>query len=156
LDFPNDAVGETSDVSGTITFGDDGKVQADASTITVELATLQSDSGRRDGYVRNRSLETDAHPLAEFVVRETPGLPWPLPTSGEASFQMIGDMSLHGVTSPLTWDVTAQFSEGAVSGLAKTNFTFGEFEMDIPRVRVVLSVDDDIRLELDFQASVSQ
>ncbi len=155
LDFPNDAIGETAEVSGAIAFAADGAVQSDASKIVVQLASLESDSGRRDGYVRSRSLETDTYPLAEFVVRQTPGLPWPLPTSGEAAFQMVGDMTLHGVTRPLTWDVTAQFGEGTVSGLAKTNFTFGEFEMDIPSVRVVLSVEDDIRLELDFQASVT-
>ena len=156
LNFPIDAVGETSDVSGAIVFGDDGRVRSDASMIEVNLATLKSDSDRRDGYVRNRSLQTDTYPLAEFVVQETPGLPWPLPTSGEAAFQMVGDMTVHGVTRPITWDVTAQFGEGTVSGQAKTNFTFSEFEVDIPRVRVVLSVDDHIRLELDFQASVSQ
>ena len=156
LNFPIDAIGETSDVSGTIAFDAEGKVQSDASRIEVNLATLKSDSDRRDGYVRNRSLETDTYPLAEFVVRETPGLPWPLPTGGDAAFQMVGDMTLHGVTRPIAWDATAQFGEATVSGQARTNFTFSEFEVDIPRVRVVLSVDDNIRLELDFQASVSQ
>jgi hypothetical protein len=38
-----------------------------------------------------------------------------------------------------------------VVGTATTRFPFGRFDLEIPRVRSVLSVDDDIRLEYDFR-----
>ena len=155
LDFPNDAVGETSQVTGAITLDADGRVISDESTIVVNLASLVSDSDRRDGYVHSRTLETDTYPDATLVVKEAPGLPWPLPTQGEATFQIVGDMTIKGVTRPLTWDATAQFGEESVTGQAKTAFTFGEFGIAVPRVRVVLSVDDNIRLELDFTCTLN-
>ncbi len=155
LDFPNDAIGETGDVSGSIIFDADGGIVAPGSKIVVDLRGLKSDSDRRDGYVRNRSLKTDTYPNAEFIIREAAGLPRPLPSQGEASFQLLGDMTVHGVTRPLAWDVEGSFDGDSFTGQAKTNFTFEEFEIDVPRVRVVLSVDNDIRLEVDFTAAAS-
>ena len=155
LDFPNDAVGETSDVVGLIIFNPDGEINSDASKITVNLRTLKSDKDRRDRFLRTRSLESDVFPTAEFVVKELPGLEWPLPKEGEASFQIIGDMTVHGFTRPITWEATAQFSEDSFSGVAKTSFTFDEFDIDVPKVRIVLSVEETMRFELDFLASIT-
>ena len=155
LDFPNDAVGETSDVVGLIIFNPDGEIDSDASKITVNLRTLRSDKNRRDRFLRTRSLESDAFPTAEFVVKELPGLEWPLPKEGKASFQIIGDMTVHGFTRPITWEATAQFSEDSFSGVAKTSFTFDDFDIDVPKVRIVLSVEETMRFELDFLASIT-
>ena len=82
LDFPNDAVGETSDVVGRIIFDPVGDIDSAASKITVDLRTLKSDKSRRDRFLRTRSLESDVFPTAEFVVKELPGLGWPLLKEG--------------------------------------------------------------------------
>ena len=153
LDLPNDAVGETNEVSGTIAFDAGGGIVTPDSKIGVNLAGLTSDSDRRDGYVRSRSLETDTYPTAEFLIQDAAGLPWPLPADGEASFQIMGDLTVHGVTKPSIWDVAGKFDGDSFTGTAKTSFTFEEFDIAVPRVRVVLSVDNNIRLELDFTAT---
>ena len=137
-------------------FAADGSIDSAQSKITVDMASLVSDSNRRDGYVRSNTLETNKYPTAELVVKSTPGLLWPLPSSGEVAFQIVGDMTIHGVTKELTWEATAQAGDGgSVTGTAKTNFTFDTFDMEIPSVFVVLSVVDDVRLEIDFEATVS-
>ena len=81
---------------------------------------------------------------------EAAGLPSPLPTSGEVTFQLTGNLIIHGVTRPTTWEVTGQVNEQEFTGIAKTNFTFADFGLTIPRVARVLSVEDNIRLEYDF------
>ena len=91
-----------------------------------------------------------------FVPTEARGLPFPLPTQGEASFQLVGDMTLHGVTSELVWEFTATFTQDRVTGEATTEFQFGRFDMSPPRVRLVLSVDDLIRLRINFSMSRTQ
>jgi polyisoprenoid-binding protein YceI len=154
--FPNDAVGETSDVSGTIEFDSDGVVQSAQSMLVVDLRTLDSDDADRDDFLLGESLESERFPFAEFVVQEAPGLPWPLPQEGEASFQLVGDMTLHDTTSPLTWEVTAQFAPEEVTGTATTNFTFSTFHMVRPSRFFLLSVEDNIRLEIDFIASINE
>jgi polyisoprenoid-binding protein YceI len=151
LNFPSDAVGVTKAVTGSIVVGPNNAIQADRSTITVDLRTLKSDDGRRDRYIQRSTLDTQRFPYIEFVPKEVVGLAWPLPTAGEAQFTVAGDMALHGVVRSITWEVTAQFSPDQIVGRATTNFRFAEFGMTVPRVFVVLSVEDSIRLRLDFQ-----
>jgi hypothetical protein len=55
-----------------------------------------------------------------------------------------------GVTKPTTWDVDATFTGGRVNGTAATTFTFADFGLQQPRVPVVLSVADSIKLEYTF------
>ena len=54
-------------------------------------------------------------------------------------------------TKTLTWDVMATFGPDAITGLATTTFTFDTFEIAVPSVARVLSVADNIRLELEFR-----
>lgn len=152
---PSDAVGTTRGVTGTIVFDRDGGIVAEQSRIVVDLRTLASDSSRRDGYIKNETLETDRFPTAEFIPREAPGLPKPLPTSGDATFQLVGDLTVHGVTRPVTWETNARFGEREISGTATTRVKITDFGMPIPRVASILSIDDDARLELDLRATRS-
>jgi polyisoprenoid-binding protein YceI len=153
--LPSDAVGVTRAISGTIVVTPSGALVPERSRITVDLRTLQSDSSRRDNFIRRNTLETDRFPLAEFVPREIRGLPSPPPSSGDVSFEIVGDLTVHGVTRPTTWQVQARVGDGDVTGTATTSFTFADFEMSRPRVAVVLSVEDTIRLELDFRLTRS-
>lgn len=151
LDFPNDAVGVTNKITGGIVFDQNGAVVRDQSKLSIDLATLKSDSDRRDNFVRGMALQTSRFPTAEFVPTEVRGVAFPLPTSGEAAFQLLGDLTVRGVTKPVVWDVKAQFADGAVSGSATTAAVWGDFGMSQPRVAIVLSVADTIGLEFDFQ-----
>jgi hypothetical protein len=54
------------------------------------------------------------------------------------------------VTRRITWDATASFAGPDVSVRARTAFRFEDFGLRVPRVSVVLSVEDTIRLETDF------
>jgi polyisoprenoid-binding protein YceI len=106
----------------------------------------------RDNFIRRNTLETDRFPTAEFIPTEAVGLPSPLPTSGEVNFQLVGQLTVHGVTREATWDVTAQIvDDKTLAGTASTSFTFGEHGMTIPRVARVLSIEDHIQLEYDFR-----
>ena len=150
LNFPNDAVGATESVTGAIVIRPDGTFTGD-SRLTVDLRTLRTDEPKRDGFIRETTLETNRYPLAEFVPRRYTGLPTPLPTSGGATFRLTGDMTLHGMTTEQAWDVAATFAFDAVTVKATTRFNFAKFKIAIPRIFGLLSVDDDIRLELNVR-----
>ena len=147
---PVDAIGETMDVTGAIVLDADGNVVSPDSQIVVGLAGLTSDSSRRDGYVSRRTLETAQFPNATFVVKAMQGLPWPLPTSGEVTVQMVGDLTVKDQTREVTWETVIQAGASESTGTAKTVITFDQFAMEKPSVAIVLSVVDEIRLELDF------
>jgi polyisoprenoid-binding protein YceI len=151
--LPSDAVGTSKSVSGSLVLGSDGAVLADQSKISVDLSKLQSNESRRDNWIKNDTIQTSRFPMATFVPREVQGLPIPLPTSGEAKFQLLGDLTVHGVTKPVTWQVTAQFADGAVTGNATTNVKITDFGMTPPKVGPVLSIEDALTLELAFSAA---
>ena len=154
LDFPIDAIGETNEVNGSIVLDKNGNIINEKSIIIVNVKSLKSDNGRRDKYISRKSLESNTYPEAKISIKKIEGLPWPLPDSGESDITIIGDMTAHGVTDQITWDTKVNFNNNSLKGLAKTNFKFEKFDMELPRVAIVLSVDDNIRLELDFNAEI--
>lgn len=151
LQFPNDAVGETEAITGVLVLEADGTVVRDESRFEVDLTTLKSDKSRRDGYVQRNTLKTAEFPTAVFVPTAIHGLPAPLPTSGELTLRIEGELTLHGVTKPTVWDLTLRANGEEFTGRAATVFDFATFEMSIPRVGSVLSIVDEIRLEYDLR-----
>jgi polyisoprenoid-binding protein YceI len=149
-DFDNDAIGETKNLTGAIAFDSNGKVIGEGSKFTVDAGTFVSDKNRRDGFVRGRLLEADQFPTVMLVPTSVRGMTIPLPKTGSRPFEMTGDLTVRGVTRPTAWNGTVQFKDGAVSGSAATAFTFNDIQMEQPRVPVLLSVADTIRLEIDF------
>lgn len=150
LDMPNDAVGETAAVTGAIAADAKGNIIAAESKFTVDVTGLKSDKDRRDNFVRRRVLETEQHPSVTFVPKSVRGVSLPLPTSGTRKFDLVGDMTVRGVTRPTVWKVNATFQPGKMTGAATTSFTFADFGITKPKVSVVLSVEETIDLELDF------
>jgi hypothetical protein len=156
FDFPNDAVGETDAISGAVVFTADGEINQDESSIVVDITELTSDRDRRDGFIQRRTLESETYPTVELVPIQTRGLEFPLPSSGTATFDIVGYLTIKDVTEVTSWRVTAQFNNGNMTGTARTEFTFDEFGMEKPSVGSVLSVADAIRLELDFIFNIEQ
>jgi polyisoprenoid-binding protein YceI len=154
VSFPSDAVGTTQAVTGAIVVNPDGTIDAAKSKITVDLRTIKSDQQMRDGYVQGRTLEAEKFPMLEFVPKRATGLPKPLPSGmqAQAGFQLIGDMTLHGVTSEVTWNVVATFGNELVAGRATTTLHFDTFKLTKPSLARLLSVDDKIELEIEFKS----
>ena len=73
--------------------------------------------------------------------------------SEEASFKLSGDLTLHGVTRPAVWEVTAQFAPGEVNGKATTVIALESFNMKRPILGPVLSIEQNLTLEIDFKAT---
>ena len=149
IDFPGDAIGKTSKIEGEIAVDAKGTV-LDGSKFTIDLASLTSDREMRDNFIRRRTLQTEQHPTATFVPTEVKNLKLPLPKSGDVKFQLIGNLTVRNVTKPVTWEIVGKVENGGLNGEAKTAFKFADFELEKPRVRSVLSVEDDIGLEYTF------
>jgi polyisoprenoid-binding protein YceI len=149
-DMPNDAIGETAKLTGAISIDSTGKVIRDASKFTVDAGSFVSDMSRRDGFVRGRLLDAEQYPTIVFVPTSVSGVNLPLPTSGSRQIEMTGDLTVRGVTRSTIWSGAVEFRNGGVVGSASTAFTFDDMQLDQPRVPVLLSVADTIKLEIDF------
>ena len=154
VSFPSDAEGTTGAVGGQLALRTDpSAIVPDASKITVDLRQLATDSAQRDNYIRRNTLQTDQFPTAEFVPTKVEGLPSPLPESGEHTFKLTGPMTIRGVQKEVSWDATAKREADQLTATATTSFKFGDFGMEPPKVPVVLSVVDEIRLEINLVAT---
>lgn len=156
LDLPNDAVGRTNAVAGGISLDESGRVIPGASKFVIQIGGLTSDKERRDGYVRRRILVADSNPTVVLEPTALRGVALPLPTTGTGSFTLLGDLTVKGVRRPTAWRVEATFTGDTVSGPARTAFTFADFQLAQPRVPIVLSVADTIRLEYDFRLAAGE
>lgn len=153
VSFPVDAVGTTRSIEGSVVFDASGRVVAGASSIRVNVSTLRSDQSRRDNFLRNASLETQRYPYVTFTPVEVRGLPSPVPAEGNAEITIVGDLTVRNVTRRVEWTGTAQFRPDGMHVDAGVVITFDQFEMEKPRVAMILSVADEIRLEaaIDFR-----
>jgi polyisoprenoid-binding protein YceI len=150
VDFPTEAVGVTDSVTGALVLGTDGKVVREESKFVVNIRPLKSDRPRRDSYIQRRTLQTDSFPTVTLVPTELRGLPAKLPATGALNGQLVGDLTVHGVTRPTTWQLTGQVDHDRLKGTVSTGFTFADFGLVKPSVAIVLTVADSIHLEYDF------
>ena len=151
INFASDAVGASNAVTGTLYLNADGSIDSGKSKLEFDLRTLKSDQDMRDGYIQKRTLETEKYPTAVFVPKAVQGLAFPLPARGQTGFQMTGDMTIHGVTAPVTWSGIATFNRDMVEGRTTTTLTFEQFGMTKPALARLLSVDDKIELAVAFK-----
>jgi polyisoprenoid-binding protein YceI len=148
-DLPNDAVGKTTVIRGSVVIGASGAVDTAASKITIDVTSLKSDQDRRDGYVQHRTLETEQYPTVVFIPTSVIGAKLPL-SGTEQSFDVAGNLTVHGATRQAVWHAKAKSSGNDITGSGWTQLTFAEVQLAQPRIPVLLSVADTIRLEYDF------
>ena len=156
VNLPSDAVLVATGATGTFVLKDDGTFSSD-SKITFDLTTLASDQRDRDNFVKMDTLQTRQFPKAEFVPTKTSGLTLPMPASGEFTFKLTGQMTIHGKTKEVTFDVVAKRSGNDLTATATAapTWKFGDFGMSAPSVPFrVVSVVDEIRVVVDLVATV--
>jgi polyisoprenoid-binding protein YceI len=96
--LPSEAVGTSKKVSGTIVL-DATHARRRAIDITVDLTRSRATKVAATTSSKVPP-ETNRFPTATFVPQSAEGLPSPLPTSGSATFQLNGDLTVHASPNP--------------------------------------------------------
>jgi polyisoprenoid-binding protein YceI len=148
---PGDAVLTTRAFTGTVVLLPDGGF-ANGSSFAADLDTLKSDEPLRDEWIKFNTLDTRVYPRAEFTLARVSGVPMPIAAQGEWAATLEGTMKIHGVERQLAWPVRVTRSGNEVRVLGTTAFRFGDYGMAVPANRLILSVVDDVRLEIDLVA----
>jgi polyisoprenoid-binding protein YceI len=136
----NTAVGRTPDVTGTMSVEGD---EVTAVEVEVDLTTLQSDSGTRDGALRSRGLESEQFPTATFSLTEPLALPDGIDSGDTVTVEATGDLTIHGVTQPVTLDLEATLSGDIAAVVGNAPVLLGDYDIDPPTGFSVLSIEDE-------------
>src|SRR5262249_3863645 len=139
-----DATGRTTNVQGTLHVAG---TTVDGVTITVDMTTLHSDSGLRDGRLRDSGIEYGRFPTAKFVLSSPITLP-SVPSPGTTiDVSATGDLTLHGVTKRVTVPLQARWDGEQIQIVGQLPVAFSDYGIQAPTSPLVASVDDHGELE---------
>ena len=148
---PGDAILTTRAFTGAVVLLPDGGF-ASGSSFAADLDTLKSDEPLRDEWIKFNTLNTRVYPRAEFTLARVSGVPMPIAAQGDWPATLEGTLKIHGVERQVRWPVQVTRSGNEVRVVGATAFHFGDYGMAVPANRLILSVVDDVRLEIDLVA----
>lgn len=134
---------------GSFTYDENTRELSDLS-VAIETASVFSNDERRDGHLRSDDfLSADAHPRITFRMTDARA-------ETEATGTVIGDLSLRGVTRPVTLNVTLNkigpypFGDTHVVGIsARTVLRRSDFGMIYAVENGLVGDEVDIRIDLE-------
>ncbi len=130
-----------------------GKPVIEKSALKVDLRKLTSDQSRRDQYIRENNLESNNFPFAEFEVTNVDGFP-AAAEGKELRFKVTGNMKIHDITKPLTFDVRATLIGDTLTGSGTTFLMMKDFGFDAPDIVGLLRVTDGVTVTVKGTAKL--
>lgn len=131
--------GRTDEVSGSLTVED---LTITAAEFTVDVASIETDSPRRDAYFRDTALRADEHPTATFRLTE-PVTAAGAPGSGETvSQEFVGELTIAGTTRTVTLTAEARTDGSSADIAGRIPISFADFGVEAPDLGFV-SVEPD-------------
>lgn len=124
--------GTTEQVSGSVV------VEAgalDSAGITVDVASIATDNGRRDTYFRNSVMDVGRHPTATFTVAEPVELPEL--TGSPVTVPVTGDLTVVGQTRQVRVDLSAVRTPEGVDISGSIPVTFADYGIEAPNLGFV-------------------
>jgi polyisoprenoid-binding protein YceI len=135
------ATGRSNQITGSMTI--EGTAVT-AGEFTVDVATIESDEDRRDSQFRGRIMEVDRFPDATFVLTQPIDF-GTVPAAGQqVTATANGELTLHGVTRPVTFGVTAEAGDGRLGVLGNIPVLFADYEIDNPSTSGVTTEDNGL------------
>lgn len=124
-----EGAGRTDQVTGTMTV--DGTTVT-AADFSADMASVTSDSDRRDGQFRGRIMSVDEFPTATFVLT-TPIDFGSVPAAGtEVTVDATGELTLRGVTNTVTFPITAKIDNGRIGVLGSIPVRWSDYAIPDP------------------------
>ncbi len=136
-----EGVGRTNQITGGLTIAGTDVVAAD---FEVVVASIESDDGRRDNQFRGRIMATDEFPTATFVLTSPIELGQIPDPDVQITAPATGDLTLRGVTNEVTFDVTAQLTDGRIGVLGAIPIVFADYEIANPSIPGITTEDNGL------------
>ncbi len=146
-----EGVGRTSSVTGKMAI--DGATLT-AAEFTVDMTSLKSDDGRRDGQFRGRIMDTATYPSATFTMTDVINIPASALTGSAFATTARGNLTLRGQTKVVEVPIEARLSGSSIEVVGLINIVFEEWSIPNPS-RPGISTEDngDLEFQLVFTQS---
>ena len=144
LPLPNDAVVRTTALTGEV------RLDGQPSVIKVDLHSLSSDQAFRDRYIRNSMFPTSR--IATFTVEDAGPVPDGLLGGDQITRTVDGELNIRDLDVPLSFEVDIRIDGDVLQVLGRTTFTWSDLGLTPPRAGPVVSVEDEVRVEVLLQA----
>jgi polyisoprenoid-binding protein YceI len=156
LPAESDAVGRTSQITGSITLETSGSTTTlTAGTLTVDTTAIASDKTQRDNRMRDEGLQTDQFPTATFTLTKPVEVPAAALTGTASDVTLTGDLTLHGVTKSVEIPAQAQLVNGTIQVAGSLSFPLSDYSITAPNIGgFIVSIADTGTLE--FLVNFSQ
>ena len=136
-----EGVGRTNAVTGSLVI--EGTTVT-ATDFTVEVATITSDSSRRDSQFSGPIMDTATHPTATFVLTSPIEL-GVVPAEGEQiTVQATGNLTLRGTTNSVTFPLTAEYTNGRIGVFGNIPIVFADYGIPNPSNGFAVTGDDGL------------
>jgi polyisoprenoid-binding protein YceI len=158
LGNPKTVIGVTDQVAGDMLVDFANPEHSQLGAIRINARTLETDNEIRNRALRGQILqsERDEFEFIEFIPTELIGMPETVTFGEQFSFEIEGYLTIHGVTRVVTFEATLlPESETRLHGTAVTTVRHQDFDIIIPSAPGVAGVSDEVRLQIDFVATVS-
>jgi polyisoprenoid-binding protein YceI len=143
--------GNTNQIEGTLQL-DLATAELGPTRFTVDLVSLVTGQNDRDGWIRDNALESNRYPLAVFEATEIQNAPANYQEGQEATFQLVGNMTIRDMTNPMTFDVTATLQGSEIRGVAEANSQMTDWGFEPPSFLGTLTVENDFMIRVEFVA----
>jgi polyisoprenoid-binding protein YceI len=153
LGNPKTVIGATNQVAGELLVDFNHPANSQLGTVRINVRTLETDNEIRNRALRGQILQTQQYEFAEFVPTALTGLPATVSLGEPFTFEMAGNLTVHGVTRDVTFSATlTPVSDTRIEGSAQADIRYQDFGIAIPQAPGVANVSDDVRLEIDLVA----
>ena len=125
----NEAFGRTSSITGSMTISG---ATVSAVDLSVDMKTVKSNQSQRDEQFNSRIMETSRFPTATFKLSQ-PVVLSGVPTDATVvDAKATGDLSLHGVTKSVTFDIKTQRDGANIKVNGTIPVVFADYRISNP------------------------
>ena len=145
--------GDFDKVSGTITI-DDENPSASSINVTVDVASISTREPQRDAHLKSADFfDVEKFPTITFVSKE-------VVKSGDDSYEVVGDLTIHGVTKTVDLnveDVTPEMKDPfglyRRGASAKTTILRSDFGLKYNAILEAggVAIGDDVHITIDTE-----
>jgi polyisoprenoid-binding protein YceI len=154
---PNTVTGRTNQVAGQIGVDFDTPANSQIGEIKIDARSLSTDNELRNRAIRGQILQSsqDEFEFITFKPTGITGLPDTVRPGNDFTFNITGDLTIRDITKPVTFEVVVTpNSKTQITGSANATVQRSDYDLTIPNVPGVADVDQAVRLEIDFIATV--